>query len=46
MAMVFEDSNFNVTNFLNITSHLCLKYRKLTQKENTNSNFIGKLTPK
>lgn len=46
MAMVFVDSNFNVTNFLNITGHLCFKYRKLTQKENTNSNFIGKLIPK
>lgn len=43
MAMVFENSNFNVTNFLNITSHLCLKYRKLTQKENTNSSFVEKL---
>lgn len=43
MAMVFENSNFNVTNFLNIFSHLCLKYRKLTQKENTNSSFVEKL---
>lgn len=41
--MVFENSNFNVTNFLNISSHLCSKYRKLTQKENTNSSFVEKV---